>query len=190
MVLKVKKILLHRIDKLNYQDLSRSPIISGIMNAGIAQLVEHNLAKVGVASSSLVSRSIKDVIITWLEGYLSLSAVLLGWVAEWLCSGLQSRGRRFDSDLRLQKASWKCPGGEIGRRNGLKIRWTQVRAGSSPALGTTFEDDISDFNVNPSFRNIVFFKCETIWLEAVTECQFRFFCTRFFSRRGWERCIS
>ncbi len=28
-----------------------------IQNAGIAQLVEHNLAKVGVASSSLVSRS-------------------------------------------------------------------------------------------------------------------------------------
>ena len=28
-------------------------------HAGIAQLVEHNLAKVGVASSSLVSRSIK-----------------------------------------------------------------------------------------------------------------------------------
>jgi hypothetical protein len=27
-------------------------------NAGIAQLVEHDLAKVGVASSSLVSRSI------------------------------------------------------------------------------------------------------------------------------------
>ena len=27
------------------------------MNAGIAQLVEHDLAKVGVASSSLVSRS-------------------------------------------------------------------------------------------------------------------------------------
>ena len=29
-----------------------------IVSAGIAQLVEHNLAKVGVASSSLVSRSI------------------------------------------------------------------------------------------------------------------------------------
>lgn len=27
------------------------------LNAGIAQLVEHNLAKVGVASSNLVSRS-------------------------------------------------------------------------------------------------------------------------------------
>jgi hypothetical protein len=26
-----------------------------------------------------------------------------GWVAEWLCSGLQSRGRRFDSDPSLQK---------------------------------------------------------------------------------------
>lgn len=25
----------------------------------------------------------------------------MGEVAEWLCSGLQSRGRRFDSDLRL-----------------------------------------------------------------------------------------
>lgn len=25
----------------------------------------------------------------------------LGWVAEWLCSGLQSRGRRFDSDPSL-----------------------------------------------------------------------------------------
>jgi hypothetical protein len=24
-----------------------------------------------------------------------------GWVAEWLCSGLQSRGRRFDSALSL-----------------------------------------------------------------------------------------
>ena len=26
---------------------------------------------------------------------------LEGWVAEWLCSGLQSRGRRFDSGLSL-----------------------------------------------------------------------------------------
>lgn len=32
-------------------------IYSSIIDAGIAQLVEHNLAKVGVASSSLVSRS-------------------------------------------------------------------------------------------------------------------------------------
>ena len=31
------------------------------VNAGIAQLVEHDLAKVGVASSSLVSRSILNI---------------------------------------------------------------------------------------------------------------------------------
>ena len=30
-----------------------------------------------------------------------------GGVAEWLCSGLQSRGRRFDSDPRLQKNTIK-----------------------------------------------------------------------------------
>jgi hypothetical protein len=59
--------------------------------AGIAQLVEHNLAKVGVASSSLVSRS-------RFGGNVSDRC---GWVAEWLCSGLQSRGRRFDSDPSL-----------------------------------------------------------------------------------------
>ena len=33
---------------------------SEIKNAEIAQLVEHNLAKVGVASSSLVFRSLKE----------------------------------------------------------------------------------------------------------------------------------
>ena len=32
-------------------------VVASIHSAGIAQLVEHNLAKVGVASSSLVSRS-------------------------------------------------------------------------------------------------------------------------------------
>ena len=42
-----------------------------------------------------------------------------GGVAEWSCSGLQLRGRRFDSDLRLQ--SWSSPGGEIGRHRGFKI---------------------------------------------------------------------
>ena len=63
-------------------------------------MVEHNLAKVGVASSNLVSRLLE-----------------YGWVAEWLCSGLQSRGRRFDSGLSLVDS----PGGGIGRRKGLKI---------------------------------------------------------------------
>ena len=55
-------------------------------NAGIAQLVEHNLAKVRVASSSLVSRS-KD------SGG--------GALAKRLCSGLQIRLVQFDSGTRL-----------------------------------------------------------------------------------------
>ncbi len=56
-------------------------------------------------------------------------------MAEWSCSGLQSRLRRFDSDSRLQnsftdiltgrtasmRAIMSRPGGEIGRRTGLKI---------------------------------------------------------------------
>ncbi len=76
--------------------------------AGIAQLVEHNLAKVGVASSSLVSRSISLDFMHLLKGLCQSSLKskehlpLNGWVAEWLCSGLQSRVRRFDSGLSLQ----------------------------------------------------------------------------------------
>ncbi len=59
-------------------------------------------------------------------------------MAEWLCSGLQSRVRRFDSDPSLHFLI-SGPGGGIGRRSGLKIRWPQGRAGSSPALGTTID---------------------------------------------------
>lgn len=33
-----------------------------------------------------------------------------------------------------------CPGGEIGRRTGLKILGPNSRAGSSPARGTTFKN--------------------------------------------------
>jgi hypothetical protein len=95
--------------------------------AGIAQLVEHDLAKVGVASSSLVSRSIVRAFVREREDQKAaingcnfkignqkprLPGVLFfqagvgkladdssdGQVAEWSCSGLQSRVRRFDSD--------------------------------------------------------------------------------------------
>jgi hypothetical protein len=86
--------------------------------AGVAQLVERNLAKVEVASSRLVSRSNIQG-----EGFmLSLFSFCRrmplprdangremaaawqrrGGMAEWSCSGLQSRVRRFDSDSRLQ----------------------------------------------------------------------------------------
>ena len=45
-----------------------------------------------------------------------------GWVAEWLCSGLQNRGRRFDSDpsLHFRIRSFKLrpqkPGRGAGKR--------------------------------------------------------------------------
>ena len=35
--------------------------------------------------------------------HIAKNRLFHGGVAEWLCSGLQSRGRRFDSDPRLQQ---------------------------------------------------------------------------------------
>jgi hypothetical protein len=67
-------------------------------------------------------------------------------MAQTLCASVPSSGRikckrwiatmpgtlRFISSLLFSM----CPGGEIGRRNGLKIRYPQGCAGSSPAPGT------------------------------------------------------
>ena len=65
-------------------------------NAGVAQLVERNLAKVEVESSRLFSRS------TFSEGRCtSFPFSFTGGVAKRLCSGLQSRLERFDSASRL-----------------------------------------------------------------------------------------
>ncbi|MEN9775888.1 MAG: hypothetical protein RL322_2958 [Pseudomonadota bacterium] len=115
-------------------------------------MVERNLAKVEVASSRLVSRSSfqreADRFPFSFRSGRHFVGPHPGGVAEWLCSGLQSRGRRFDSDPRLQNARFidvdptedDCPGGETGRHSGLKIRrlLERERAGSSPARGTTF----------------------------------------------------
>ena len=67
---------------------SRSQAVSQTI-AGIAQLVEHDLAKVGVASSSLVSRS--------KFRQSRANSLLHGALAKRLCSGLQIRLVRFDS---------------------------------------------------------------------------------------------
>ena len=87
-----------------------------------------------------------------------------GRVAEWLCSGLQIRVRRFNSDLGLQYdpisiekspayAGLFCAGklapslgGETGIRSGLKIRRGRPHAGSSPAPGTTLQVCVSRAN--------------------------------------------
>ena len=46
-----------------------------VTNAGVAQSVEHNLAKVGVASSNLVSRSMKLTE----DGLAPLKGTLTSW---------------------------------------------------------------------------------------------------------------
>ncbi len=57
-------------------------------------------------------------------------------MAEWSCSGLQLRERRFDSDSGLQYQI--CPGGEIGRHTRLKILRFNERTGSIPVPGTIY----------------------------------------------------
>ena len=75
-----------------------------LLFAGIAQLVERNLAKVEVGSSRLLSRSrFRENEVDWVTSFSRLFMNMPGGVAEWLCSGLQSRGRRFDSDPRLHQ---------------------------------------------------------------------------------------
>ena len=113
-------------------------------HAGIAQLVERNLAKVEVASSNLVSRSsLKKGSPASLFCRLhqrDLRVGESGAIAKRLCNGLQIRLVRFDSGSRLQDsregsaqepsshlglaAQVPCmgPDGETGRRSGLKIR--------------------------------------------------------------------
>ena len=76
-------------------------------STGIAQLVDHNLAKVGVAGSNPVSRFIS-----------SESAPLL------------PKGRPL-----VGSAGWLVllrSGGEIGRREGLKIPWDKLPCGFDP----------------------------------------------------------
>ena len=68
--------------------------------AGIAQLVERNLAKVEVASSSLVSRSKSTR-----EATASLFRQRHGAIAKRLCTGLQIRLAQFDSGSRLHRTN-------------------------------------------------------------------------------------
>lgn len=82
------------------------------MSAGIAQLVEHNLAKVGVASSSLVSRSIDLIASVSLRFF-----VLAGWQSGYAaaCKAV------YAGSIPTSAFFYICPGGGIGRRKGLKI---------------------------------------------------------------------
>ena len=92
--------------------------------AGIAQLVEHNLAKVGVAGSSPVSRSAGQDEEHRIAGAPIALPFCVGWARRVCCVVARSAlGLRLDPD------------GEIGRREGLKIPYPRGCAGSSPAPG-------------------------------------------------------
>ena len=96
-------------------------------------MVERYLAKVQVAGSNPVSRSniaklsslnICNILTLaqWLRFRVFLiprTFCFIGWVAEWLCSGLQLRVRRFDSDLSLQFSNNRSIV-EIGNDKGLE----------------------------------------------------------------------
>ena len=94
-----------------------------IVNAGIAQLVERNLAKVEVESSRLFSRSIFE------KGSLGFPFFLVVRSVLFLNSGPD---QRYERALRACAArvtlrrrcalSSRRPDGEIGRHCGLKIR--------------------------------------------------------------------
>jgi hypothetical protein len=88
-------------------------------NAGIAQLVERDLAKVEVESSSLFSRS-------------KLNRREASWLPFLVCALMSWRHEPVDN----APAMMCRPGGGIGRRSGLKIRRLHGRTGSSPVLGT------------------------------------------------------
>ena len=100
--------------------LSQPIISASFKNAGIAQLVERNLAKVEVASSNLVSRS---MMAEWQSGYAAD------------CKSVDLGSTPGSASI-IFKNMHACPGGEIGRHKGLKIPRLNGRAGSIPALGT------------------------------------------------------
>ena len=99
--------------------------------ARVAQWLEHDLAKVGVAGSNPVSRS-------FYFGRINTVFVLIRRrtqvVKGQVCKTFM---RRFESDRRLT-IYLSCRGGGIGRHKRLKISRSSDRAGSSPALGTNF----------------------------------------------------
>ena len=86
-----------------------------------------------------------------------------GGLAEWLCSGLQSRGRRFDSDSRLHKNDGvvthanlyiAAMAEQVDARD-LKSLGLYARAGSIPARGTILFFYMYSSMINFSYTSLV-----------------------------------
>ena len=102
------------------------------LSAGIAQLVEHNLAKVGVASSNLVSRSNFSNVAFAVDGLSSQrnqrrnGRMAMQRIANpWISVRLRVPPPFFKGNQPAPAQLCNpCPGGEIGRHKGFKIpRW-------------------------------------------------------------------
>ncbi len=132
------------------------------LHAGIAQLVEHDLAKVGVEGSSPFSRSIiapgtmPAATTSPLAGLCHLwhlkrpgcrvrrsTGESMPWLAK-PCVPVRFRPGKAHAPRAVDFPSatgsgtlFPCPGGEIGRRIRLKICRPQGRTGSIPVPGTT-----------------------------------------------------
>jgi hypothetical protein len=123
-------------------------------DAGIAQLVEHDLAKVGVASSSLVSRSKyfskpRSPGVLFFKRHadtLRAAQAMAGWQSGHAadCKSAYAGSIPTSASIAFQGAPalavapffFPSPDGEIGRRKGLKIPHPQGYVGSSPTPGT------------------------------------------------------
>ena len=107
--------------------------------AGIAQLVERNLAKVEVASSSLVSRSSQKKEAQWLP-FFNVCSIRRAWLVVFeLVPGDACSQTAGSSEGCQRECRDTRPGGETGRHCGLKIRRFLARGhtGSIPVPGTT-----------------------------------------------------
>ncbi len=124
------------------------------MNAGIAQLVEHDLAKVGVASSSLVSRSK-----FWYRQfcrYQPEKAAVFGALAKRLCSGLQIRLVRFDSGTRLQFSRARVVK-SVDTRDLKSLGVRAVRVQVPPRAPREIKNKINDKQCRVNHLRVVFY---------------------------------
>ncbi len=127
----IEKILRKRIWRLENDYYLCTPKVLKT-NAEVAQLVEHHLAKVRVAGSSLVFRSDKNS---------------------------RPLGLEFFVCARFIYRVYSCPGGGIGRRAGLKILYAAMRVRVQVPPGARVSADLSRsaFFIRQQSDNIYWF---------------------------------
>ena len=70
---------------------------------------------------------------------LCYNLAVAGWQSGYAAACKAVHAGSIPASASIEVLSYKfCPGGGIGRHKGLKIPRRQLRAGSSPALGTNY----------------------------------------------------